>query len=1117
MSFDLWGFSGNPFFSKPAGLFGFGLLLVCALVALVYLVRNLGSFTRLNARQWLLFAGLLLAGFVLGQLFILRVPADILPPPDLPSEPQRPGFALFALVPAFLAGGWLGLGPALVVGLVTGFSRAAWETYSVITPFEFMAVAGAATWAMRQDYRGWPGGMLRRPVVAGLVVGLLFCLLLFFSYLAYSPSLSLPAWDYVWSRTAAAIPVFIGQAALAGLLAGLVRQGSPGAWPVARGLIPPPYVSSLHRKLLFLLIPLFGVGLILLFWANVTIATAVSTRLVVDQMGSAADAASRGIPFFIQTGQNLIINIANQDELLTADAPGQTALLSQSLRAVPFFRQLTLLDADLQPLAGYPTSPADMGPLRGEEAQLARLALAGIPQNTTAYPANVGDPVDLVFAAPVAQGGADGGPGAVVVGRADLSNSPLMQSVASSLVGVAGGQGQGFILDEYGLIIYHPDPARLLDTFVPEASATQLASSLSGATAYQDKAPDGTRRLVLYYPVPGHPWTIYVTVPNSVVLALAAQIATPIVGLLVLIGLIGLFLVTLVANRVTRPAEALALAAQRISEGKLEEPVPVYGEDEIGRAGLAFERMRERLRARLDELGLLLRVSQAVASSLHLEDALPPILNGALSATSAAGVRIVLAPGLPSDDLPYFAERGTPTPQAFTAGPAAELMAALDRGLLTLTREEGRAAIANLARARAVLDVSAVAGRLHALMALPLRQENNFYGVLWLAYDQPHAFTESETNFLTTLASQATVAVANSRLFEAAEQGRQRLAAILASTPDAVVVTDRSERVLLVNPAAEAAFGLTGKPVIGRLVAQVLPDPGLVKLLQTNHGQPPTTVGEFQIGAGRTLYASASTLIGADGSALGRVCVLRDVTHFKELDQMKSEFVATVSHDLRAPLTFMRGYATMLPMVGALNDKQREFGDKIVAGIEQMTVLIDDLLDLGRIEAGVGLAREPVQMAGVIAEVVESLAPHAQSKGVRLHVESPTSLPRLSGDPTLLRQVITNLLDNAIKYTPSGGEVRLRASSDDVDFIFAVVDTGVGIAPADQARLFEKFFRVRQRGSTQVKGSGLGLAIVKSIVERHGGKAWLESKLGKGSTFYVTLPLAVPAPREPAV
>lgn len=1119
MSFDLWGFSSTPFFSAPAGLFGAVCLGVAVLLGVGALYFSLGGFLRLKAVQWLAFAGLLLAGFALGQLFILRVPADILPPPGLPAEPQRPGFALFALLPAFLAGGWLGVGPALVVGFVTGFSRAAWETYSVFTPFEFMFVAGAAAWAMRQDYRGWPGALLRRPALAGLGVGLAFCLFLFFPYLAYSESASLPAWDYVWSRTVAAIPVFVGQAALAGLLAGLVRQGLPATWPVGKGLQPPPYAASLSRKLLFLLMPLFGLGLLVLFWANITIATDVATRLVVDQMGNAADAASRGIPFFIQTGQNLIVNIASQDELLTADTPTRTALLSTSLRAVPFFRQLTLLDGDLLPLAGYPASPSDLPPLRGEEAQLARLALAGIPQNTTAYPDTLGQPVDLVFAAPINAPG--GGPGAVLVGRADLANSPLMQSVASSLVGLAGGLGQGFILDEYGLIIYHPDPTRLLDTFEPEASATRLSTRLTGATAYQDKAPDGTRRLVLYYPVPGHPWTIYVTVPNFVVLTLAAQIATPIVLLLLSVGVIGLLLVLIVAKGVTRPAEALALAAQRISEGQLDQPVPVYSEDEIGRAGLAFERMRQRLRARLDELGMLLRVSQGVASSLNLDDALPPILNGALSATSAAGARIVLVAGSPADELSLHESLSSngaqAAPPAFIAGPAADIMAPMDRGILQLTRDEGRAAIANLARAKAVLDVSPVAGRLHALIALPLRQENNYYGAFWLAYDQAHTFSESEVNFLTTLASQAAVSVANSRLFEAAEQGRQRLAAILASTPDAVVVTDRNERVLLVNPAAEAAFALAGQAVIGRPVSQVLRDAELVKLFQAGQGQLPKTAGEFQIGAGRTLYASASTIIGADGSALGRVCVLRDVTHFKELDQMKSEFVATVSHDLRAPLTFMRGYATMLPMVGALNEKQKEFGDKIVAGVEQMTVLIDDLLDLGRIEAGVGLAREPVQMTAVINEVVETLTPHALSRGLKLQVELPASLPRLSGDYILLRQALTNLVDNALKYTPSGGEVRLRASTDEVDFLFTVSDTGVGIAPADQAHLFEKFFRVRQRGSTQVKGSGLGLAIVKSIVERHGGKVWLESKLGKGSTFYVTLPLAVPAPRAPMV
>ncbi|MBI4770531.1 MAG: ATP-binding protein [Chloroflexi bacterium] len=121
-------------------------------------------------------------------------------------------------------------------------------------------------------------------------------------------------------------------------------------------------------------------------------------------------------------------------------------------------------------------------------------------------------------------------------------------------------------------------------------------------------------------------------------------------------------------------------------------------------------------------------------------------------------------------------------------------------------------------------------------------------------------------------------------------------------------------------------------------------------------------------------------------------------------------------------------------------------------------------------------------------------------------VEIPQNLPSLSGDPTLLRQAITNLMDNAIKYTPANGQVSLRVSTDHDKFLLSVADTGLGIAPADQAHLFEKFFRVRQRGSSQIKGSGLGLAIVKSIVERHGGKVWVDSKLGKGSTFYMELP-----------
>lgn len=1101
--FVLSGFSGGPFFNAPVGLFGYALLTAYALVVLLALVRQRQSFGLLSGRGWLAFVALLALGALLAQVLILRFPGNLLPPPGIPSESQRPGLALFAFVPAFLAGGWLGVGPAILIGLMTGLSRAAWETHSFATPLEYAWLAGAVAWCVRQDYRGWPAAVLRRPFLAAALNAALLCLSFFLSYYAYSATPGLNGWDYVTSLVLAAAPVFVAQAALAGLLAEAAQLGKPEWWPYLRGSAPPPYLSSLNRKLLFTLIPLFLGGILLLFVANLNIVTDLSTQLAVNQMIFSARNASAGVPFFINTGRSLIQSLATEPGLLTDSPLSQTAQLSQSLRAAPFFRQLTLVrlsDDRVRVLATYP--PLEEGsalePFTETEEQLVALALSGVQQDATLYPKRVGEPVDVLFVAPVFDPAGRENV-AALMGYADLSTNPFMQSVTNNLEGLADGQGDGFITDERGAIIYHRDPNQLLQSFTPEVSARPLRADLGNARAYEDRAFDGTRQLVLFYPIEGHAWNLVLVVPNRWVLGLATDIARPIVVILLLSGFAGLLIVSLIANRVTRPAEALALAAQRISEGRLDEPVLVEGEDEVGRAGRAFERMRQKLRARLEELGLLLNVSQKVAASLNLNEALPPILEGALSATGAAGVRAVL---VPAESQAAFDPSGL-VYQSYHAGPASALMAPLDRGVAELTRKEGRAILENLVRARAVLDVTPVAGKLHALLALPLRQESIYYGALWLGYDQPHTFTETEVNFLTTLAGQAAVAVANARLFESAEQGRQRLAAILASTTDAVIVTDPGGRVLLLNPAAEQAFELTGKAAAGQPLSGVLPTE-LVSLFK--EGPTSANTGELEIASGQTLYASVAPIISADHSILGRVGVLRDVTHFKEVDLMKSEFVATVSHDLRAPLTFMRGYATMLPMVGPLNDKQREFAEKIITGIEQMTRLIDDLLDLGRIEAGVGLAREACRLDEIVHGVVDSLRPQAVNKGLTLTVDASTQLPSVSGDPTLLRQAVSNLVDNAIKYTPAGGQVGVRILAESSKFLLAVSDSGLGIAPADQARLFEKFFRVKQRGSSQIKGSGLGLAIVKSIVERHGGKVWVDSKLGKGSTFFMEIP-----------
>jgi signal transduction histidine kinase len=226
----------------------------------------------------------------------------------------------------------------------------------------------------------------------------------------------------------------------------------------------------------------------------------------------------------------------------------------------------------------------------------------------------------------------------------------------------------------------------------------------------------------------------------------------------------------------------------------------------------------------------------------------------------------------------------------------------------------------------------------------------------------------------------------------------------------------------------------------------------------------------------------------------------------KELDAMKSEFVATVSHDLRAPLTYMRGYVTMIPMVSQVTVKQQDYLSKITIGIEQMTMLIDDLLDLGRIEAGVGIAREPVRLADLVRETVESMQGHALMRKQALRLD-PLAEHVMQGDPRLLKRAIANLLDNAIKYSPADGEVRVGVDERDGDLVVHVSDSGIGIAPADQVRLFEKFYRVKRRDTLDIKGTGLGLAIVKSVAEWHKGRAWCESQAGKGSTFYFAVPI----------
>lgn len=1077
----------------PRETWEYPILVFYVLVTFALLVYARRDFKRLGWRGLLLFLGLLVVSFLAALLRLPFPRPDLLSPPNIPAESPEPFASLLAL-PVVVAGAWLGAGPALLVGLVGGILRAGMMMGGITDPFYFALFGFLVGSFLRQDYRGQVPRIARQPLVAGPLAILLASPLFLLSVFAHTADSGLAGLDYAVTLTGANL----GPTLLGSFVAATVVQAiylfSPHSRPVRVAYRFPPYIRTLNRRLLFLFVPLILIMTFMLVYAVTATTLRVATQEVVDEMARDANGAAEDIPYFIHTAQGLLAEFVNDERLWQSDPAALEDRLRGNLRTVAFFDQLKLFDMDGQLLAAYPPTPSG-GPelTEKEETLLQRVLESGATQISDAHLS--GDEAILSFLVPV-ENESTGERLGVLLGRTRLDVNPVLNRVLASLQWTRD-RGEGFVVDANEHIVAHSDPDMLLAEWHVVEDSPRI-SSMPPGWAYESRNPkDNTRQLVYYLPVEGYTWAVVIRLPYEVVLEQATKVATPLLLLQALLGGGLVIIIPLVTSWLTRPLQQLATAAGRIAEGDLTQPVQVPGSDEVARVGDAFEGMRVRLKDRLEDLSLLLQISQAVSATLELPQGVPFILEGVLKATNAQATRIVL---LSADGDPQM---------VMARGELREGLGTLDRALATAARGlEHPLVVENLARAKTLAEPEALSGPIKAVIALPVRTKDRVTAVMWVGYDEVRQFEASEIDLLSTLASQTAVLVENARLFQAAEGGRRRLAAILTSTTDAVLVTDRDDRILLVNPAAEQAFGIAAAAVVGQRVSEVELAPALVQVFEEPLSESEALTEELPLPDGRTLYANVSTILSADGERIGRVAVMRDVTHFKELDEMKSEFVATVSHDLRAPLTFMRGYTTMLPMVGELDAKQSEYVEKILHGIGQMSELIDDLLDLGRIEAGVGLERQPCHLGAILVEAIDGMRARATARGLTLRLEPTEGAAVISGDAALLRQAITNLVDNAIKYTPSGGTLTVGLSvPSEQQALICVTDTGIGIAPDDQVRLFEKFYRVKRRDTAGIQGSGLGLAIVKSIVERHGGKVWVDSELDKGSTFYIGLPL----------
>jgi len=348
---------------------------------------------------------------------------------------------------------------------------------------------------------------------------------------------------------------------------------------------------------------------------------------------------------------------------------------------------------------------------------------------------------------------------------------------------------------------------------------------------------------------------------------------------------------------------------------------------------------------------------------------------------------------------------------------------------------------------------------------------------------------------------------------------KSRTLTIINQMADGVLVTDQNGYIVLYNPAVTRVFGLKEEPPLGKHIFDWTKSNELTKMVESvlsmrGSNSPQGMTQELSWGTPPAIFfmAHAAPVRNEEGEVLGSVTIFNDVTWFKKLDQMKSDFVEMVSHELRSPLSSIRQSTSLFTdgLVGEINEKQREILNRILARLDGLLLMINNLLDISRIEAG-GLIqqREKIFLPEIIHSAIEVMTPEAGKKNLHFEVTCDPQLYPIHADRQGMETIFTNLLSNAVKYNQAGGKVIINAQNRGEFIEIKITDTGVGISKVDLPHIFDKFFRIRTEYTRKVVGSGLGLPLVKAIIDAHLGAITVESEAGKGTTFTILLPRGI--------
>lgn len=1079
----------TPYLETPNGILGLAVLIIYIVffALLGYgLAHHLGN---IRPRRWLLIIGLCLVAAIVGGLgnAFLKEAALWTQLEGYLDYPMLVPF--LGLLLAMLAAIWINPAAAFLVALSFSIPYSIYHTNQVYDVFPPVFVAVLVAVLLQLQMEGRLYRWLRTPVIASVQGSILQVLLLAvttFAVVSVSRSAISSTNSALLRASSDAIPLFV-TAVVAGLVITLIRRWIPVSTQQGKPIWL-PYSDNLNGRIITTFILITALLSFFIIVVAYGLARPAMTRSTVDKMVEQVQSTSRLVDEFQGPPLKLLEWAATDIGSVTGAGTENGQSIHDLELLIGSFESITVLDQNESVQAHFPESDLHLR----SEGELAAVSQVMTTGSTAIIPVDSENPDEtlvsfIVNVAP--ENGEDG----VIIGRvSDQEIRGVLESLKFDLPGT------------YAFVNYKDGDFAILPQSVsglPEADKiTEIPlseDSFSGDSSGIVAALNSSEREFIQFTLEGfgEEWDVGLIVAKDEILASGLNLLGQGVFIFALGLLFATVMILLIVDSASHVLHQITRQTHHAATMGIESPMnPVGNGDEIGGLAKAFRRLQMAYKQQWEEQQLLLEVSEEIATTFDLHRGMPTILGAAVKGVAAAGARIIVARNVDNKMLRFTQPQDIESGFDFDN----QLLRAMQErtDLICRTPDEVRTNLAIEDESQALPQAMAV---------ITLKTDDQHQGLICVWRNDSTRWKASQLRFLRTLASNASALIANAKLLATVENGRRRLSAIISSTDDAVLATNESNQVMLLNSAMEHYFGITSQEVLGRNLESVLENYDLIDAL-TGNGTNPSRI-EVTASDGVVLDGQVSSLNYNGGNSAGAVVVLRDVTRFKQLDEMKTDFVANVSHDLRSPLTQMLNYSQLIPMDGPLTENQAKWLSRVERAVFDMTDLIEVLLDLNRLESGIALVTVPFRIEEIFLGIVDEYDEAATSNGLSLTYEVDDFLPVIEGDVDMVRQAIRNIVSNAIKYAPDSGDLTMSAEVVEEDLVICVADNGPGLAESDVTRVFEKFFRTEAQNDGKVAGRGLGLALVKSIAERHGGRAWCESQPTVGSRFYITLPV----------